>query len=63
MESRTLSAFVRSVYGRQTIYPACDNAQTIAKLANQKTLTQRELTLAKALGFTVVQVADPEVRW
>lgn len=59
MSTLQLQVFVRSVFGRQTIYPACAQAERVAALANQKTLTDRELKIAREMGFEVVFVADP----
>lgn len=56
---QSISVYVRSVYGRQTIYPACPKAHALATLAGKKTLDARDLKLAAELGFAVVFVADP----
>lgn len=43
----------KTVYGQQLIYPACEKSRLFAAMANQKTLTQREVDLIKRLGYTV----------
>jgi hypothetical protein len=57
--SQSISVFVRSVYGKQTIYPACSKAKAFALLTGKKTLDARDLKLVDELGFAVVYVADP----
>jgi len=49
---------VKNVYGRDTVYPACDKALLFTKLVGQKTLTVRELELIKALGYTIKVTID-----
>jgi hypothetical protein len=45
---------IRSVYGNETIYPACDKARAFASIAGTKTLTRRALQDIQALGFEIV---------
>jgi len=44
---------VKSVYGKQLIYPVCQTAQLLCSLTNAKTFTQEALATVKALGYTV----------
>lgn len=44
---------IKNVYGNETIYPSCEKAKAFAALAGQKTLTMREITLIKSLGYAV----------
>tara|TARA_R110002124_G_scaffold282809_1_gene458198 strand:+ start:1968 stop:2141 length:174 start_codon:yes stop_codon:yes gene_type:complete len=44
---------MKSQYGNDVIYPACDNAMTFAKLAGTKTLTKQALELIEQLGYTI----------
>lgn len=44
---------IRTVYGRETIYPACPTAQLLAELAGDKTLTRSSLDKIKRLGFAI----------
>jgi hypothetical protein len=53
----TITVTVRDVYGIKTIYPACDTAKLLARLAGTKTLTQSALATIKALGYTVTVTA------
>lgn len=46
---------VKNVYGKQTIYPACEKSEIFASMLGQKTLTTSDLTKIKSLGFEVVQ--------
>lgn len=56
----TITVTVREVYGIKTIYPACDTAKLLARLANTKTLTRAALETIRALGYTVA-VAAPSI--
>lgn len=56
----TITVTVREIYGIKTIYPACDTAKLLARLAGTKTLTAAALQTIKALGYTVA-VAAPVV--
>ena len=51
---------VKHVYGRITIYPACETSQLLAKLASHKILTPTDLRVIKQLGYTV-EVATPTI--
>ena len=50
---------IKSVYGRRTIYPACEKSAIFAHIAGLKTLTDEMVKDIKALGYeiTVVQEA------
>lgn len=50
---KQITVDVRSIYGREAIYPACPVAETLAQLIGAKTFTRAKLDLIKALGFTV----------
>lgn len=56
-EIMTITVTVRDVYGIKTIYPACDTAKLLARLAGTKTLTRSALETIKALGYTVTVTA------
>lgn len=59
-EAMNITVTVREVYGVRTIYPACDTAKLLARLAGTKTLTAAALQTIKALGYTVA-VAAPSI--
>ena len=59
-DPRIITISIRSVYGAQTIYPACPQAALFARIAGTKTLTPAALDLIEQLGFTV-QVEAPQV--
>lgn len=44
---------IKTVYGRETIYPACDITRTICQVAKRKTLSQFDINLLKHIGWTV----------
>lgn len=51
---------IRSVYGKETIYPICDAAKTFSKLCGTKTLTREAINHIKELGYEI-QVSQPIV--
>lgn len=52
----TIQVSIKSVYGRECVYPACDKAKLFAALAGQKTLSEAHLHLIKQLGYKIEQV-------
>ena len=44
---------IKSIYGKQRIYPACEKAETFCKLIGQNTLTDLDVQRIKELGFEV----------
>lgn len=44
---------VKNVYGIETVYPACEQAELFAKIAGTRTLTRHALRDIKALGYQV----------
>ena len=55
---KAIQVTVKDVYGSRAIYPACDTAKLLAKLAGTKTITTQALETIKQLGYTV-EVAQP----
>ncbi len=51
-----LHVTLREVYGLVKAYPACPQAERLAKLAGTKTLTVAALRLAKEMGFELIYV-------
>jgi hypothetical protein len=49
---------IKSVYGNEMIYPACDKARQFAALIGTKTLTRDAIAKIKALGYEI-QVKAP----
>ena len=47
--------YLRTVYGNQVIYPACQAAEAFAAIAGTKTLTLSVLQHIKNLGFEIVE--------
>lgn len=50
---KTIKVKIKNVYGNETIYPECETAKTLARLAGTTTLTRKAIELIKALGYTV----------
>ena len=56
----TITVELKSIYGVQTIYPACHASKLFAQIAGTKTLTRAAVASIKALGFTVeVKQTEP----
>jgi len=54
---------VRDVYGVPKAYPVNDPAKTIAALTGTKTLTHRRLADVARLGFDIVLLNYPGIKW
>lgn len=50
---REITVEVRSVYGRDTIYPVCDAAKAFARIAGTKTLSVDVVKRIMFLGYEV----------
>ena len=62
--SLLITVEVRSVYGRDTIYPADDAARAFARIAGTTTLTVPVLKEIIGLGYEIVyRLPDPRVRF
>ncbi|RKZ70510.1 MAG: hypothetical protein DRQ48_00860 [Gammaproteobacteria bacterium] len=55
MTNSTLSIQVqiKNVYGSEMVYPVCDNAKLFAEMVGRKTLTARDISSIKKLGYTI----------
>jgi hypothetical protein len=51
--SKSILIEIKHCYGKQVIYPACNNAETFANLTGCKTLTTKTLKLIEDLGYTI----------
>lgn len=51
--SKSILIEIKSQYGNNVIYPACNNAKTFAKMAGTKTLTKHTLKLVEQLGYKI----------
>lgn len=49
----TIQVTIKTVYGKDLIYPVDANAKVFTALIGQKTLTQAHLELIKSLGFKI----------
>jgi hypothetical protein len=47
---------IKSVYGRETIYPVCKLAQGFARIAGTKTLTEDTVRTIVGMGFQIEYV-------
>ena len=54
---KTIKVQIKSVYGTETVYPACPDAVTFAGIAGTRTLTADTLRRIAALGYTIEVVA------
>ena len=53
---------IKSVYGLETVYPACSAAEIFARIAGTKTLTSHALRDIQSLGYEInVQPDAPQV--
>jgi len=52
----TIQITIKSVYGRETIYPVNDQAKCLAAMVGTKTLTQQTIRDAMEMGFRIEYV-------
>jgi hypothetical protein len=45
-------------YGKRAVYPVCDMAQNLSRIAGTKTLTERTIKEVKELGYTVKVLSE-----
>lgn len=48
---RTLYITIKQVYGKDTVYPACDDSQVFASMLGRKTLTEADMRQIRTLGY------------
>ncbi len=58
---KVITVEIKNVYGKQTIYPICDNALVFASIAGTKTLTIDTISKIKALGYTI-DIKTPDIK-
>ena len=44
---------IKSVYGKDTVYPACESTRSFCELLGQSTLTEHDIKHIKSLGFKI----------
>ena len=49
----TIKVTIKSVYGKDVIYPACTQSSLIVQLAKKKTFDKHDIDLMRQIGFTV----------
>jgi len=52
----TITVQTKEVYGHEKIYPVCDTAIKLSKLAGTKTLTPQAIQIIKSLGYLIYEV-------
>lgn len=57
---RTLMYSIRKAYGRTFLDPECGNAHLLLELTGRKVLRERDLAIAKQLGFDVRLISTEE---
>jgi hypothetical protein len=52
---------IKSVYGKETFYPACEHSKMLCKLMHTKTLTVEALATLKGSGYAIaIATAAPK---
>jgi len=51
---------IKTHYGTQYIYPACETANKLASLTGKKTFSHRDIQTIKDLGYSI-NVQQPQV--
>jgi len=57
-----ITVSLRSVYGNETIYPACPTSAFFCRLAGTKTITAEMMRLIRAQGYEI-EVEAPRIRF
>lgn len=57
---QTIQVEIKNVYGNKMIYPVCETAHLLAKMANQRSLTPSSIITIKALGYKIEIVQKEE---
>lgn len=52
---------IKTHYGTQYIYPACDTARKLASLTGKKTFSHSDIKTIKYLGYSI-NVQQPEIK-
>lgn len=55
-----IHVLVKTNYGNQTIYPACESSKTFCRMLDQKTLTPLNIKYIRDLGYRIV-IDTPQV--
>ena len=54
-----ITVSVKSVYGKEAIYPVCQTAHHFCSMLGQKTLTRDNIMWVKLMGFVVKAEVTP----
>lgn len=52
IKQKELTIAIKNVYGKETIYPACNHSIALADFKGQKTFTEQDLIKLKKTGYT-----------
>jgi len=52
--------YIKSVYGRPLMYPACEQGRNITRLTGRKTFDDSDVRAMWALGFELVEVLESQ---
>jgi histone H3/H4 len=59
--TRIVEVAIKSVYGKEAIYPVGSTAKLFADLTGKKTLSRQDIETIRLLGFEVKQVQLTEI--
>lgn len=54
--SNEIKVTIKSVYGNELIYPACETSEIFANLTRKLTLDAKDIEKIKQLGYTITVV-------
>ncbi len=55
---KKLQVIIKSVYGNDLIYPACDTSKLITELTGTKTLVPHQIKILKKNGFNIEVITE-----
>lgn len=53
-----IQVFIKHVYGNETIYPKCEKAKELCRIAGLKTFTPMLISLVKAMDVRILVVSE-----
>jgi hypothetical protein len=53
IDNTSIQIEIKTVYGNETIYPACETSKLFAELTGKKTLSRVNISVIKQLGYSV----------
>ena len=60
---KSIQIIVKNVYGKETLYPACEQAEFLCRIAKTSTITDNIIATCKAFGVEIVEVRPAQKKF